>query len=170
MHLIAWWEIWKVPSLVVSFSSNSSFSQIIMLIVFCAFMNATLLSASCYLITIFGIMPALSWPKTGHPEIFAAALEVLHPLKLLSQNTQIAFLAQPFSGSALFVTGKYCQPYYDKLASAQNLHSGNIRIRKPNAGVKQRLTKQCSVNLSCNPLNYWLIPKYFRFLWNLKGA
>ena len=48
-------------------------------------------------------MPAfkLSWPKTGRPRICAAALEVLHPLKLLSPNIQIAFLAQPFPPPSL---------------------------------------------------------------------
>ena len=38
------------------------------------------------------IIPALIWPKAGRPKICAAALDVLHVLKLLSQNTQIAFL------------------------------------------------------------------------------
>ena len=83
-------------------SEHSSFSRTVPPIVFCVFMNAPSLSSSYLLITIYGSMPGFSWPKTGCNNICAAALKVLHPLKLLSQNIQIAFLAQPFIGSAWF--------------------------------------------------------------------
>ena len=55
--------------------------------------------------------------------ICAAALEVLHPLKLLSQNMHTAFLAPPFLASVLFVTAKYCQTNY-----ATSLFSGCSRF------------------------------------------
>ena len=47
-----------------SSSKHCSFSRIILTIVFCAFMNATRLSSSFLLITMCGIIPVLSWPKT----------------------------------------------------------------------------------------------------------
>ena len=60
-------------------------------------------------IEMHGHIPAFSWAKTGCPKICAAALEVLHPMKLLSQNMHTAFLAPPFLALVLFVTAKYSQ-------------------------------------------------------------
>jgi hypothetical protein len=48
-------------------------------------------------------IPAFSWPMTGRTKRCAAALEVLHSMKLLSQNMQKAFLASPFLETVLFV-------------------------------------------------------------------
>jgi hypothetical protein len=47
----------------------------------------------------------------------AAALVVLHPLKVLSQNLQVAFLAPPSFAFDEFVTEKYCQIYLEALSS-----------------------------------------------------
>ena len=55
------------------------------------------------------IIPTLIWPKAGCNKICATALDVLHPLELLSQNAQIAFLAPPFLASVWFVIAKCCQ-------------------------------------------------------------
>ena len=106
------------------------FSHILLPIVFCAFMNAPSLSLSFLLITIYESMPALSWPKTGHPRLGAAALEVLYPLKLLSLTSkfQIAFLAQPSLESAWFFKAKHCQTLCGaSLVAAWNLHYSCVR-------------------------------------------
>jgi hypothetical protein len=79
------------------------------LIAFCAFRKAARLSSSLLLTAPHGCIPGLSWPKTGRAKICAAALEVLQPLKDLSQNKQRAFLDPPFFAAVLFVTVKYCQ-------------------------------------------------------------
>ena len=80
------------PSFVVSsFSSpcfalyHSSFRQLfsgqflVHYVRHCLFVNS--------IVAIHGGIPAFSWTKTARPKICAAALEVLHPLKILSQNT-----------------------------------------------------------------------------------
>jgi hypothetical protein len=93
---------------VVLFFNTNDFAPAIVL---CDFLKAPRQSSTFLFIAAHGCIqvPALSWPMTGHAKRFAAALEVLHPLKFLSQNMQRAFLASPFLGSVLFVTVKYCQ-------------------------------------------------------------
>ena len=63
-------------------------------------------SVSCFPTSTSCSCPPVS---TSRPKICATALEVLHPLNLLSHSAQIAFLGQSFSGSAWIVTAKYCQ-------------------------------------------------------------
>ena len=53
------------------------------------------------------IIPTLIWPKTGRPKMYAAALDVLQPLKFLSQSAQLASLAPPFLASVWLA--KCCQ-------------------------------------------------------------
>ena len=63
------------------------------------------------LIAIHDCIPALIWPNTGHSKIWAAsvALVVQQPLKVLSQNLQVAIYAPPFLASDEFETVKYYQ-------------------------------------------------------------
>ena len=63
-------------------------------IVFWAVLSSRRLSLSFLQIGIHGRIPAFSWVKTGRPKICAAALEVLNPLKLLSQNMHTALLVR----------------------------------------------------------------------------
>ena len=86
---------------------DSSFPRITSPIAFWAILKAPLLSSSFLLITIHACIPALDCPKTGRPNMCAAALVVLHPLKVLSQNVQVAFLAPPSFAFDEFVTEKY---------------------------------------------------------------
>ena len=95
-------------SLLWTISSTSENFDFISPIVFCAVLSALRLSSSFLLIGMHGRIHALSWTKTGRPKICAAALEVLHPVKLLSQNMHSAFLAPPFLVSVWFVSAKYC--------------------------------------------------------------
>ena len=109
-----------------------------------------------------------SWPKRGCPKIWAAALEALHPLELLSQNIQIAFLAQPFLGSAWFVTAKYCQTKYCQTkfgasrVAAWNLHHSGGKIKnkwKPDAWVEPATHGKKQLVLS-TPYQWW-VPGFF---------
>ena len=53
------------------------------------------------------VFPALCWRKTGRIKICAGALEVLHPLKLVSQNIPTATLTPLFLAFARFETAKH---------------------------------------------------------------
>ena len=74
-----------------------------------AFFKIALLSSSFLLMAIHACIPAFAWPNTERPKMWAAALEVQQPLKVLSQNLQTAIFAPPFLGSDEFETVKYCQ-------------------------------------------------------------
>jgi hypothetical protein len=87
----------------------SSFPCMTSLSAHCAFFKIALLSSSFLLIAIHVCIPALVWPNTGRPKMWAAALVVQQPLKVLSQNLQTAILAPPFLASDEFETVKYCQ-------------------------------------------------------------
>ena len=95
-------------------SMYCSFSRIILPIIFCAFMNASRLSSSFLLITIYGSIQYMGvYLLSVGPRQDALGYVLLWKCSsteaFLSQNTQIAFLAQPFLGSGWFVTAKYCQ-------------------------------------------------------------
>ena len=92
-----------LPAAVPSFSRMTSLSTR------CAFFKIALLSSSFLLIAIHVCIPALVWPNTGRPKMWAAALVVQQPLKVLSQKLQTAILAPPFLASDEFETVKYCQ-------------------------------------------------------------
>ena len=82
------------------------------------FTNSFLVTSECTMSVIVFFVTCNTWTYSSFllgkdsPKICAAALELLHPLKLLSQNMHTAFLALPFPASLLFVTAKHCQRKY----------------------------------------------------------
>ena len=62
----------------------------------CAFFKVALLSSSILLMAIHACIPAFAWPNTERPKMWAAALEVQQPLKVLSQKLQTANFAPLF--------------------------------------------------------------------------
>ena len=75
----------------------------------CVFFKIALQSSLFLLIVIHDCILALFWPNTGRPKMWAVALVVQQPLKVLSQNLQAAIFAPPFLASDEFETVKYCQ-------------------------------------------------------------
>ena len=85
-------------------AAASLFSLITSISAHCAFFKVSLQSSSFLLIAIHDCIPALVLPNTGRPKMWAVALVVQQPLKVLSQNLQAAILAPPFSASDEFET------------------------------------------------------------------